>query len=600
MSNLYFTICGLFCSILIVILFYSKEKLDSPETKLYGIMIVSGLIDTALVSLILFIAYVNFNPLTNLFIIMLNKIDFLHYILWPSLAFLYTLYISYNNLDLYNRAKKIVIPLDIIFYVIDLFLPIHTIKENNIMGIVGTGADFVYAIAIIYIFLIFVLVVKNFKKGNKQKFIPLAVLVLLLIVASVVRLFNPTLLVIPAILVYINLIMYFTIENPDVKLIEELVKAQKLSEKTNNDKSTFVYTISEDIGNRLDNAEIVYNNVMAMKPNEEIADEMRTLKEVITGARTMLINAFGISENDNKHLGLTNNKYNINLLLDSIYTAKKKEVNENTQFRLNVSEDLPKELYGDSIKLKQILNTIIDNSIKYTKEGTIELRVNSIIKNNICRLIMSVEDSGSGIDIFKQNEIMTSSSELTEEDISQLNEMNLNLKIVRKMISLIGGTFTIDNNKFGGTTINISIDQRIVENVQSKEEKQIAKYSETINNQKTCAIISLNKDAVKIIKSASKKENYKIYEFDVCKDALDNIRQGINYNVIFIDEFMDKIDARSFLSKIKKVEGIDSKVIVISKYKELKNKKELLDLGFTNVVVTPLDKKDVLSKLENL
>ncbi len=600
MSNLYFTICGLFCSILIVILFYSKEKINSPETKLYGIMIVSGLIDTALVSLILFIAYVNFNPLTNIFIILLNKIDFLHYILWPSLAFLYTLYISYNNLEMYNKAKKLVIPLDIILYIIDLFLPIYTIKEDNIMGIAGTGADFVYAVAIIYIVLIFILVVKNFKKGNKQKFIPLAVLVLLLIVASVVRLANPTLLIIPAILVYINLIMYFTIENPDVKLIEELVKAQKLSEKTNNDKSTFVYTISEDIGNRLDNAEIVYNNVMAMNPNEEIADEMRTLKEVITGARTMLINAFGISENDNKHLGLTNNKYNINLLLDSIYTAKKKEVNEKTQFRLNVSEDLPKELYGDSIKLKQILNTIIDNSIKYTKEGTIELRVNSIIKNNICRLIMSVEDSGSGIDIFKQNEIMTSSSELTEEDISQLNEMNLNLKIVRKMISLIGGTFTIDNNKFGGTTINISIDQRIVENVQSKEEKQIAKYSETINNQKTCAIISLNKDAVKIIKSASKKENYKIYEFDVCKDALDNIRQGINYNVIFIDEFMDKIDARSFLNKVKQVKGFDSKIIVISKYKELKNKKELLNLGFNNVVSLPLDKKDVLSKLENI
>ena len=107
MSNTYFTICGLFCSILIVILFFSKEKINSPETKIYGLMITSGLIDTFLVTLILVIAYTNFNPITNMLIIILNKIDFIHYVLWPSLAFLYTLYISYRNIEIYNDNVRI-------------------------------------------------------------------------------------------------------------------------------------------------------------------------------------------------------------------------------------------------------------------------------------------------------------------------------------------------------------------------------------------------------------------------------------------------------------------------------------------------------------
>ncbi len=600
MSNTYFTICGLFCSILIVILFFSKEKYNSTETKIYGLMIISGLIDTFLVTLILIIAYTNFNPVTNLLIIFLNKIDFIHYVLWPTLAFLYTLYISYNNLELYNKVKRIVTVLDVIIIIIDFFLPIHTINENGVMGILGIGADFVYAVAIIYILLIAILVIKNYKKNSKQKFIPLAVLVLLLILASVIRLENPTLLIIPAILVYINLIMYFTIENPDVKMVEELVKAQKLSEKTNNDKSNFVYTVSEDIQNRLNNAENVYNNVMSLNPSEDIALEMNELKDVIVGARNMLNSAIGISDNDNKHLQITNNKYNINLLLESIYVSKKQEVNSNAELRLNVSDDLPKELYGDSIKIKQILNTIIDNSIKYTKEGFIELRVNSIIKNNICRLIMTVEDSGTGIDIFKQNEIMSNSNDLTKDDIESLNDKNLNLKVVRKMISLIGGTFIIDNNKYGGTTINISLDQRIVFDEKSKEEKEIAKYSETIKNQKSFAIISMNKEYIKVIKSAGKKASFKVFDFNICKDALDNIRNGINYDIVFIDEYMEKIDARSFLSKVKDVEGFTGKVIVISKYKDIKNKKELLDLGFSNILYDPFNKKDVLNKLDNI
>lgn len=598
MTNTYFTICGLFCSILIVILFFRKEKIISPETKLYGAMIVSSLCDTALVTTILVIAYLNFNPVTNLLIIVLNKIDFIHYVLWPSLAFLYTYYISYNNIETYNKIKKMVLSLDILLVLVDFFLPINTIKENDIMGIVGTGADFVYAVAIIYILLITILVLKNFRKGVKQKYIPLAVLVILLIVASIIRLANPTLLIIPAILVYINLIMYFTIENPDVKMIEELMKAQKLSEQTSNEKGNFIYTVSEDIENRLSNADKVYENVMSLDPDNEIKEYMYDLKDIINGARNMLRRTIDISDMDNKHLQITNNKYNVKLLLESVYTLKKQELKPNVDFRLNISDDLPAELYGDSIKLKQIITTVLDNSINYTEKGFIELRVNSFIKNDICRLIISVEDSGKGIDIYKQNEIMNNSSDLTKEEISSLDNMNLNLKTIRKMISVIGGTFTIDNNKYNGTTISITLDQKVYTKEKSKEEENIEKYSEALKKQKTCAIITLDKNTSKTIKNIAKK-NFKVEEFNITKNCLDNVRNGINYDIILIDEKMEKIDARSLLSKLKD-EEFKGKVIIITKNRDIKLKKELLELGFDSIVYLPIDKKELNNKLSNI
>ena len=598
MTNTYFTICGLFCSILIVILFFRKEKINSPETKIYGTMIVSSLIDTTLVTTILVIAYLNFNPVTNLLIIILNKIDFIHYVLWPSLAFLYTFYISYSNIDHYNNVKKIVLYLDCALIGIEFFLPINTIYENNVMGIVGTGANFVYAVAIIYILLILILVIKNFHKGVKQKYIPLAILVLLLIVASVIRAANPTLLIIPAILVYINLIMYFTIENPDVKMIEELIKAQKLSEQTSNEKGNFIYTVSEDIEARLSNADKVYESVMELNPSDEIKNYMYDLKDIITGARNMLRKTINISDMDNKHLQTTNTKYNIKLLLESVYTLTKQNIKKDIDFRLNISEDLPTELYGDSIKLKQILTTILDNSISYTDKGFVELRVSSILKNNICRLIISAEDSGKGMDIYKQNEIMNNSSELTKEEIENLDGMNLNLKTIRKMINIIGGTFTIDSNSYGGTTVNITLDQRMVIEEKSKEEQNIEKYSEAIKSQKTCAIITLDKTVLKNIKTIAKKNDFKVEEFNVTKTCLDNIRNNTKYDVVFIDEYMEKIDARSFLNKVKEVEDFNGKIIVISKNKDIKSKKELLDLGFDNIIYIPIDKKELLAKIK--
>ena len=419
-------------------------------------------------------------------------------------------------------------------------------------------------------------------------------------VLVIVRSNLPQIQVTSAIFTFVSVLMYFTIENPDVKMIEELVKVQKLSEKTNTDKSNFIYTVTEDIQNRLDNAEKVYNNVIELNPNEEIKEEMNNLRNIITGARNMLNSAMGVSHDDNKHLQLTNNKYSIKLLLDSVYSLKKNEIKNNIDFRLNVTDDLPQELYGDSIKIKQILLSILDNSVKYTHEGFIELRVNSIIKNNICRLIISIEDSGQGIDIYKQNEIMSNIEDLTKEDIANLENKTLNLKTIRKMIAMIGGTFTIDNNKYNGTTINISLDQKIVEDIQSKEEKKIAKYSEVINNQKTCAIISNNKDNIKKIKTNIRKKGYKIFEFDVTKNALDNIRNNSNYDLIFIEENMEKIDARSFLNKVKEVEGFTGEVIIISQIKNIKIKKELIDLGFANVIYSPIDKKELEDKLNNI
>jgi len=600
MSNLYFTICGLFCSILIVILFFSKDKINSPETRIYGIMAVSGLIDTMLVTTILLIAYINYNPTTLIIIKILNKIDFIHYVLWPSLAFLYTFYISYNNINLYEKVKKIVIFLDIILIFIDFFLPIEAIKENNIMGIVGPGANFVYVIALVYIFLIFIMVLTNIKKGSKQKYIPLAVLVLLLIVASIIRVANPTLLIIPAILVYINLIMYFTIENPDVKMIEELTKAQKLSQDTTNEKSNFLYTVTEEINEELNKVEKIYNDVLELNPEEEIKEYMYDLKDVVNTSRTKIKQTIDISEMDNKHLQVTNNKYNVRLLFNSLYSSKKSEIIENIDFRMNISEDIPEELYGDSIKLKQIITTVLDNSIKYTNDGFIELRVSSIIKNDMCRLIIALEDSGSGINIYKQNEIMSNTGDLTKEEIESLDDMNLNLKVIRKMISIIGGTFTIDTNKYNGTTINITLDQKIYENEKSKEERQIEKYSEVIKNQKRVAIVSLNKNNIATIKNACKKSRLKVEEFNVTKNLLDLLRSNEKYVAIFIEEDMEKIDARSLLAKTKQIEGFNAKIFVITKNKEIRNKKELLSIGFTGIIYSPVEKKDIINKLENL
>ena len=590
---------------LIVSFFFFKPKVTNTETKIYSYLLIS---DIFLVFFeLLCILSAKFDSKGETMYAHITGRGFLVAILlWILIFTFYVIIITLNdktkskmmqNFKFYKGLLLFILSISICLV---LFLPLYFYSDNKVAYTYGASTNFLLFIIAAATFINIFCAIKNRKHLEKKKIVPIFVFLASIMVLVIVRSNLPQIQVTSAIFTFVSVLMYFTIENPDVKMIEELVKVQKLSEKTNTDKSNFIYTVTEDIQNRLDNAEKVYNNVIELNPNEEIKEEMNNLRNIITGARNMLNSAMGVSHDDNKHLQLTNNKYSIKLLLDSVYSLKKNEIKNNIDFRLNVTDDLPQELYGDSIKIKQILLSILDNSVKYTHEGFIELRVNSIIKNNICRLIISIEDSGQGIDIYKQNEIMSNIEDLTKEDIANLENKTLNLKTIRKMIAMIGGTFTIDNNKYNGTTINISLDQKIVEDIQSKEEKKIAKYSEVINNQKTCAIISNNKDNIKKIKTNIRKKGYKIFEFDVTKNALDNIRNNSNYDLIFIEENMEKIDARSFLNKVKEVEGFTGEVIIISQIKNIKIKKELIDLGFANVIYSPIDKKELEDKLNNI
>ena len=78
------------------------------------------------------------------------------------------------------------------------------------------------------------------------------------------------------------------------------------------------------------------------------------------------------------------------------------------------------------------------------------------------------------------------------------------------------------------------------------------------------------------------------------KKCLDDVRADKHFDIIVIDENMDKIDAKSFLSKVKEVKSFDGKVFIITNNKDLKSKKEMLDLGFKSILIRPLNKKDLM------
>ena len=584
--------------IMLIIIYFSKERIKNSENKVYVIMMIANVIGLILQNLSAHFSYNYYNYPAAVTEIIVKF--YLVYFLAFGVLLLFYIIVNANR-DNKDKVLNLGIALLGLISFIILLLPIdmHLDFDNQIFYSTGIACNFTYACGFGVSIIIIISMIVNRKRVPKKKMLPLFAYLLLTLVAIIIQRSNPDIMMICYIESLVCFLMFHTIENPDMIMVEELTKAQKLSEKTANDKNSFLYTISNDIENRIDKIEGIYSNIVNAKSKEESKYYLDELKAVLDSSRTLLRRTIDISDMDVKHLQTTNTKYDLKLLIDSVYSLKKKDIDKPIDFRVSLSDDLPEELYGDSIKIKQILSSVIDNSIKFTDEGSIELRVSSIIKNEVARLFFVIEDTGQGMDIFKQNEIMNDNHDLDKEEVESLDNMELSLKVIRKMINVIGGTFSIDSNNYGGTTISITLDQKVVHNALTKEEEKIAEYSEAVKNQKSIAIITLDKNDSKLIKKMVKRNNYKANEFDVTKNALDNVRNNVRYDAIIIDEFMEKIDARSLLKKLKD-EGFDGKVIVISKNKDIKTKKELLDEGFDSIIYKPISKKDLISKIKEL
>lgn len=575
-------------SIVLNVVYFRKNHLQTQETKYYSILIVFNLF--ALIFELICGILGHALPDSSVVSIIFTKVFMTYLTVFSCFISLYINMICFNDKPrIFNVIKYSLLSILVIGIIFILYLPITTYTGYA----TGQSVNFVYAIGTIFIALGLIPIFIRYKHVDLRKTIPFIFFMLGNVIVAIIQKYNPEITITTSVECLVMFVMYFTIENPDVKMIEELTKARNLSEQSANEKNEFLSVVTDDIQEKLNRVEKIYNDMSKLNPSEVMQEDLDDLKAIVDNARVKIRNSIDVSQMDSMYLNTINTKYNIRLLLNSIYSMTKATVSDKVDFRLVINDNIPQELYGDSIKLKQVINTLLSNSIRFTNSGYIELRANCIIKNDVCRLIISVEDSGKGINIYKQNEILSNHDDLTKEEINKIDDKDLNLKMVRKIINIIGGAFSIDNNKGNGTIVTIYVDQKIADD-KSNYEKKLDEYSENILKLKKVALISSDLNDIKVIKSICKKKEYEFEYYDMTKKCLDDVRADKHFDIIVIDENMDKIDAKSFLSKVKEVKSFDGKVFIITNNKDLKSKKEMLDLGFKSILIRPLNKKDLM------
>ena len=585
-----FNAYALIILVIISIVFFSKKRLHQFEDNLYAGFLIS-ILSVSISGLILGIS-LQFD--IHYFIqFLLNKIYLNCIEVWILILTFYIYVITHEGAD-YKKIKKVFILVGAIILIFISFMPIQINVIDGAASTTGLGPDITYGIFTLSILFEIFCLVKNFKKEMVKKYIPVISLFVIMIVILCLMLYDPTLnYIINPSLALITYITYHTIENPDMKMLEEVHKAKEITDNANEEKAMFLYNMTNEIRDITRDIEYGANAILDETDNkkvniENVNNNARDIKASAAKFTTMTNEILDVSSIDSANIKIYNDRYNIKLIVkELVQLYKGKAEKKGLEFRTSVASDLPEYLYGDAVGVKTTLTTILNNSIKYTSEGYIEFNVNAIIKNDIARLIISVEDSGTGMKAEDLNKIFNKK----EEDKESTN-LKSNLYNAKKLITLMGGTI-IPSSIYGkGTVIKVVLDQKVGET-----EDNLDKYEKVLDKKKIL-LADDSASSVKIINKLLKDSNTILENVSSGKECLDKIRAKEKYDLILLDEEMSPLDGKAVMKKLQEIRNFNTSVILLTKNNEYEYNEDYLKYGFKDYLVKPIDKDKLLEKIK--
>ena len=582
-SGLDFPISAISFSLLVIILFFSKKSIKTTETKIYRYLLISNFVGLIIEIFCTYASYISTtSPIASDIIL---KLYLVYNIGWTLLLMIYVFFVSFpEKYKLFGKRIKVfslgIFTLcSMITYALRCDLVI--MDDFRIRYTEGPSVNFTYAICGFFIFAIVIMILVNKKALKSKKYIPIYTFIVTLIIGIIIQKLIPGLLIMTYIETLTVSIMYHTIENPDIKMLNEMAKNKELMEQGYEDKYNFLFEMTQEARNPLININNLTNALRMEDDPKKIKDGLLVMNNLVRQLDFSINDILNISSLDIQKIKVVNNRYQLDKLCEDLEVKIKPEVKDGVNFELSLPRQVP-ELYGDYMKIRQILYSLLINSCHNTETGNIYLRVNVIEKYDVCRVVFNVSDTGSGMPIEKINEILSATGSLDKTELENLEKKEFNVKMCQKVVKIMGGNLMIKSNLGEGTDVILTIDQRVYH----KEENSILnQYENSITNYRKVLIVSQNKSILGIIKKKLTDNKITYTSLYSGNDAIDRIKAGKKFDFVIVDDEMKELSGFMTLEGMKKIKGFNAPVIIMLKEDKEHIKEHFIDDGFDDYIL---------------
>ncbi|MBR5116614.1 MAG: response regulator, partial [Lachnospiraceae bacterium] len=388
-----------------------------------------------------------------------------------------------------------------------------------------------------------------------------------------------------------------------------------------------IHTIKQLIGIRLEANELLHINKAKDDFLANMSHEIRTPLNGILGMDEMIIRdtkesrireyAFEIKSAGNTLLSIINDildlskiesgnfkiipvEYGIaSVLNDVLNMTRHRAKQKNLQFDFHVSESIPSVLYGDEIRIRQVMLNIINNAIKYTQEGSVEVEVSSqpVMMNNYINLTVQVTDTGMGIRDEDKDKLFKSFQRLDERKNHSIEGTGLGLHITNLLLQMMDGGITFESEYGKGSTFTITVPQKVI------KAEPVGDFSKAVRNylnQLETDEVGLYAPHAKLLVVDDNEMNLDVMEgllrdtkiptdyVDSGALCIEKVKNG-KYDCILLDQMMPGMSGEETLNEMVRLDILHgTPVVALTADAIIGAKESYIEKGFTDYISKPV------------